>query len=81
MVSARVSMASCHSPCMPMKARPAVVSSATRRLPRAQAANVASATTPSQPMIGSGRSSAGCAMSACTPRASSSTTSRISLKK
>jgi len=81
MVSARVSMASCHSPCVPMNSRPAAVSRATRRLPSAHAANVASATTPSQPMIGSGRSRAGCAMSACTPRARVSTTSRISLKK
>ena len=50
MVSASVSMLSCHRPCRPMNNKPHSVSSATFQLPSTQARKVNSTTTPSQPM-------------------------------
>ena len=74
-------MLSTHSPCMPSTVRPAAVRTATLRLPKAQDANVASTTTPSQPTSGTGRPNAGCEMR-CWPKvARTSMTRRISLKK
>ena len=50
MVSASVSMLSCHRPCRPMNNKPHRVSSPTFQLPSTQARKVNSTTTPSQPM-------------------------------
>jgi hypothetical protein len=63
-VSESVSMLSCHSPCNPMKVNPAAASSATFQLPKAQARYAATATTPSQPITGTGRPYDGCAITA-----------------
>ena len=80
-VSARVSMLGCHSPCRPMKKNPAEASSPTRQLPSAHETKPTSATTPSQPMIGSGRSKTGWDSSDCRHVATVLMTRRISLKK
>ena len=49
-VSASVSMLSCHRPCSPMNNNPHSVSSPTFQLPSTHASNVNSTTTPSQPI-------------------------------
>ncbi len=80
-VRARVSMLSCHRPCRPMKVKPATASRATRALPQTQEKKPMIASTPSQPMIGSGRVPTGWEIRCCIPVTSQSMNARISLKK
>ncbi len=50
--SAKVSMASFHSPCITITSRPTRVSTATRMLPSAYATKVSSTVVPNQPISG-----------------------------
>ncbi len=74
-------MLSCHSPCSPKKAKPAMARSATRQLPTAQETKPAMPTTPSQPICGTGRSPLGWEIRSWTKVTRLSMTCRISLKK
>ncbi len=80
-VRARVSMLSCHSPCSPKKTNPATTRAATRTFPKAQEMYPTRATTPSQPMTGTGRPPDGWEISDWMKVTRVSMTSRISLKK
>ena len=81
MVSASVSMLSCHRPCRPMNNNPHRVSRPIFQLPNIQARNVKSTTTPSQPMSGTGRASTGWAIRSAIAVPNASITDRIGLKK
>ena len=74
-------MLSCHSPCRPTKVSPAAASSATFQLPNAHARYAATATTPSQPITGTGRPYDGCAITAWNRTTSWSTAIRIASRK
>ena len=73
-------MLSCHNPCNPTNTSPAAVSTATFQVPNAQARYAASATTPSQPITGTGRSYDGWEIRFCSRTTKWSTPTRIASK-
>jgi hypothetical protein len=80
-VRASSCMAGTQSPCSPMKTSPPAVSRATRQLPTVYAIQVASAATPSQPMVGMPRPTSDLATVWVKKLVSPSMTARIGSKK